>query len=345
MLTGRPPFEGVTPLDTLLRVLSQDPEPPSRVLPKVPRDLETICLKCLEKKPGRRYATAEALADDLQRFRTGLPIAARSITLAGRTVKWARRRPEIAALTLLLMLTAVGLFAAIWSRYRTLQESRLAAEQSAPKVRQILHRYCYQCHGQDPTKTEGDLNILDYDVLLNPERKLVVASDWKESRLIHRIEDGSMPPENEEEFPRLASEELEVLKGWVMGGAPRFPDSDLGESEPAPTELSVQVKKIFQMNCHECHRFSNAKQGIKILNHDLLVNKRKVIVPGQPEQSPLYQLMITSDPKKVMPPLEFALMSERDIEKVRRWIAEGAPPFPRTHVKKPAAKENPIKQP
>jgi tetratricopeptide (TPR) repeat protein len=99
MLTGRPPFKGESAADTLFQVLHADPVPPSLLRAKSPRDLETICLKCLEKDPRKRYASAQALAEDLERFLEGRPIVARPISLAGRVLKWARRRPALASLT------------------------------------------------------------------------------------------------------------------------------------------------------------------------------------------------------------------------------------------------------
>jgi tetratricopeptide (TPR) repeat protein/tRNA A-37 threonylcarbamoyl transferase component Bud32 len=111
MLTGQPPFRGASWLDLLELVKTADPVPPSRLQPKVPRDLETICLKCLQKEPVKRYATAEALADDLRRFTAGEPIRARPVGLLERGVKWARRHPARAwscALASLLAVVLVG---------------------------------------------------------------------------------------------------------------------------------------------------------------------------------------------------------------------------------------------
>jgi WD40 repeat protein len=109
LLTGRPPFQGETPLEVLQRVAGEEPASVRQSCPGVPRDLETICLKCLRKEPAKRYATAEALAEDLHRFQTGLPIRARRVSAAERVWRWARRHPGVATLLSALILSlAVG---------------------------------------------------------------------------------------------------------------------------------------------------------------------------------------------------------------------------------------------
>jgi WD40 repeat protein/tRNA A-37 threonylcarbamoyl transferase component Bud32 len=98
-VTGRPPFQAPTPVDTIMQVLGDEPVPPSRLQPGLPRDLETICLKCLQKEPHKRYASAAELADDLERFREDRPIVARPVGRLERTWRWCRRNPVIAALS------------------------------------------------------------------------------------------------------------------------------------------------------------------------------------------------------------------------------------------------------
>jgi hypothetical protein len=131
LLTGRPPFRGETPLDTVLQVLHEEPVPPKRLHPLVPRDLETICLKCLAKPPHARYASAAALADDLGRFRRGEPILARPLSAWGRGAKWARRHPSLAALLTTTGLAAGALVAVLSVAYVRVRDAKDAKEQEA----------------------------------------------------------------------------------------------------------------------------------------------------------------------------------------------------------------------
>jgi serine/threonine-protein kinase len=111
LLTGRPPFRADSAAATLQQILTEEPVPPVRLNTRVPRDLTTICLKCLSREPGRRYASAAALAEDLRRFLRGEPIAARPTGRLERLARWARRRPAAAALlalTLLVVTTVLG---------------------------------------------------------------------------------------------------------------------------------------------------------------------------------------------------------------------------------------------
>jgi hypothetical protein len=129
-LTGRPPFQAPTVLETLAQVLGNDPPPPSRLNARVPRDLETICLKCLHKSPERRYASAEALADDLHRFLAGEAIRARPegvLGKLGRTL-WRQRLPLAVGLLATLALTAGGYLALQGGRAQRLAELRNAVE-------------------------------------------------------------------------------------------------------------------------------------------------------------------------------------------------------------------------
>jgi WD40 repeat protein/tRNA A-37 threonylcarbamoyl transferase component Bud32 len=120
-LTGRPPFKGTTVDETLEQVRAQEPVPVRRLRPKVPRDLETICLRCLRKDPRRRYPSARKLADDLRRFLKGEPIRARPSSAAERVVKWARRKPAVAALTLALVLLASAALGTVLWQWRQSQ--------------------------------------------------------------------------------------------------------------------------------------------------------------------------------------------------------------------------------
>lgn len=116
LLTAVRPFRASTAVETLRLIDELDPVPPRRLVPTIPVDLETICLKCLEKSPDGRYESAQELADDLQRFLSDHPIQARRATLLQKTAKWIRREPGLAALSGILMVAMLGLIG-VWARF------------------------------------------------------------------------------------------------------------------------------------------------------------------------------------------------------------------------------------
>jgi hypothetical protein len=137
-LTGRPPFRGQTPLDTLRDVLEREPERPRALDPRVPPDLETICLKCLQKEPSARYATAEELAAELRRFVVGEPIRARPVGRLERVRRWCRRNPTLTALILALVVgTATSTYFALVARSR---------EREALAEKDLGRRHLYVAH-------------------------------------------------------------------------------------------------------------------------------------------------------------------------------------------------------
>jgi WD40 repeat protein len=127
-LTGRPPFRAATPWDTILQVIHDEPVPPVQLQSKVPRDLQTICLKCLRKEQAKRYASAVELAEDLHRFQGGKPVRARPVGLVKRSVKWIRRRPGIAGLLAALILIVTAGFGLVTWKWRDAVVTREQAE-------------------------------------------------------------------------------------------------------------------------------------------------------------------------------------------------------------------------
>ncbi len=142
-LTGRPPFRAASPLETIRQVLLDEPVPPSRLTTKVPRDLETIVLKCLSKDPRRRYESALALTQDLARFQQGEPIEARPISGIERGIRWVKRHPAagtIAGILLSAVGIVIGVIAASNSRLEKERDNARNAEATAVEQSQLAQR-------------------------------------------------------------------------------------------------------------------------------------------------------------------------------------------------------------
>jgi len=139
LITGHPPFLGHTLQDTLAQVLDKEPVAPRLLVPRIPRDLETICLKCMQKEPRRRYQTAQGLVDELDRFLGGKPIFARPVGHAGKLWRWCRREPTVASLIGIaaLLLTSGSLL--VLSQWRHTEHQRGRAEASLEHNRQLLY--------------------------------------------------------------------------------------------------------------------------------------------------------------------------------------------------------------
>jgi len=140
LLTGRPPFHGKSIMETIQQVQFQEPLPLARWRVKVPHDLEIICFKCLEKEPRKRYASAEALADDLHRFLTAEPIHARPVGSWERAAKWARRRPALAALLGVSALFLLSLLGVSLSYNARLQTALMTAEANFQRARRAVDK-------------------------------------------------------------------------------------------------------------------------------------------------------------------------------------------------------------
>jgi hypothetical protein len=182
LLSGQPPFRGETVLETLEQVREREPEPPCRINPKVDRELETISLKCLAKEPGRRYGSAEALAEDLESWLAGKPIQARAVGRLERLSRWCRRNPVVAGLTFTLIVVmslaiiTLGTSTVLIARaYQAETQYRQTAEDKAAEYEALADYLVKDLLGSAaPEKTLGRKVTVE-EVLGNAESKIDTA--------------------------------------------------------------------------------------------------------------------------------------------------------------------------
>ncbi len=215
-LTGRAPFHGPTLDSILLQLRESEPVPPRRLNPTVPRDLETVCLKCLEKRPAGRYATAQAVAEDLERFLAGEPLAARAVSPLGRGLRWALRRPALAGALALLAVAVAGGVTGIFHQWQR-------AETSAREERELR---------QQARESERAARLRSHAADMFAASQALLAEDFgRASDLVER----AVPAPGAEDFRgpewhwlwwRTRGQETAVLEGhpWIVACMSVSPD-------------------------------------------------------------------------------------------------------------------------
>jgi WD40 repeat protein len=173
MLTGQPPFQGTTPLETLMWVRLREPIPPTHFNRNLPRDLETICLKCLRKERHRRYASAAALAEDLDRLLTGQPILARPVGLTERLWKWTRRHPALGGLVLLFLSFVLVANIVVFLQWRKAEDAR---EQMQKQFKQLL------LAREQASRTSAELERTIYELRLSSAEREWLTEDAVRAR-------------------------------------------------------------------------------------------------------------------------------------------------------------------
>jgi serine/threonine protein kinase/Tfp pilus assembly protein PilF len=268
LLTGRPPFQAATVLETLEQVRLQEPVRPTQLQPKVPRDLETICLKCLQKEPRKRYASAEALAEDLRCFLAGEPIRARPTSVKERGLKWVKRRPMAAALAAVVTLAAASLITGAFlyqEQGKRFLEAELRDQQrvaalgndahdlfllgETAKGREELSR-AKELLGQALAKIDGEDSLADLaerirDSLAEVDRRLAVIGEfWRlHNEAIFQgtiITGGDLPTS-------MAASRRAALGALALFGMTDDPNSRL----VFETSFKAEEKKVLYAGCYE----------------------------------------------------------------------------------------------
>ena len=195
LLVGRTPFGAATAMETIKQIETREPLPPSQVQPTVSRDLDNICLKCLEKDPRRRYASASELADDLERFLDGKVVQARPVSRVQRCWRWSRRNPVIAGLAVALVIACVAGLAGVSWKWREAELAHRTSDANFAKARQAVDEYY---------TTVGEETLLDEPGFYDLRRRLLSSAlDYYEEFITESADDPELRAELAAAYDRV----------------------------------------------------------------------------------------------------------------------------------------------
>jgi serine/threonine-protein kinase len=321
MLIGRPPLRSHEPLETMRQVRDEDPVVPRRLRPKLNRDLETICLKCLQKEPARRYPTAQALADDLRRWLAGETIQARPCGYTVRTVKWAKRHPERA----LLVALAVGLIVALGIGYLW-----LLGVSNARYARQLADSVDHQLllikYAVNQTAQDVELRQILGAPAIDPNRLRVYLEKTKQAFIRWFARPGEQPP--------IVNWFVMDLQGTILGDSyedPKsvgrnyqFRDYFAGLMAQDQTGDQVYISRVYQSEQDDRHKFTvitrigNGSHVCGLLGASVAVDARMVALdmrrelPGTRLVGPLDCHQRWQDPDPGVEAPTFVVVLHRD---------------------------------
>ena len=279
-LTGRPPFRAASMMETLDQVRNGEPVSPSRLQPNLPRDLETICLKCLAKEPARRYADAAALADDLRRFLDSQPVRARPVGWLGRGLKWAKRRPAVAVLVGVSIAGPLVLMAVVLVYTLRLRAALEDVKASFLMARQAVDDYSL--------KVSRDKRLLENNRPLRKEL-LETAVPFYE-KLVAQAKDAGMQAELGRAFQQLGFVTAEVgdtAKAIAAYEAALHIFTSLSTANPEVPDLPDRLCEIHN-GLGRAYLFQDAGQAEMHLQEAIRLGERLVAEHPDPDQARRY---------------------------------------------------------
>jgi WD40 repeat protein len=289
LLTGQLPFQRDSTLEVLRAVTSEEPPRPRSLQPSLPRDLEAITLRCLEKEPGRRYSSALALAEDLERFREGKPVVARPAGSVARLARACRRRPLIALLLALLAASLCGGLAGVSWKWLEADEQRVRASELAQQAVEEKKGALYETYQARLAAAGAALQNND---VADAARQLAAAPkylrDWEWRHLYSRLDDSSAifrVRADESGFLVTSPDGLRI--GFITAEAHRLIDLDGGDAGSVPIDRDYTDVRGATFTRRGLRVLATRKTG----GYDLLDERGQIVcqldTPGSPWRPPM----------------------------------------------------------